>query len=175
MFERKGDDVSTWLVILAAGGVFGQAEYEKDGVRLVVRVVSNVYHWEITNVSAAPVKQFEVRHHNCYLFKIPDGWEKELDGPIFRTWTDDPANTIRPGQTKKYSFRVTSQGAIIGEVPAQFTLDSGQVVRMAAVWGPVPLPRSGAYWVAGGIVVILLGHTWLVSRRERRGREASSA
>lgn len=167
--------MSTWVVILAAGGVFGPAEYEKEGVRLLVQVTSNTYLWEITNISAAPIKQFEVRHHNCYLFKTPDGWKKELDGPIFRTWTDDPAETIRPGQMKEFSFRVTSQGAIIGEVPAQITLDSEHIIQMNSVWGPVPSPRSSAYWVAGSIVAISLGHTWLVSRRERRLRAASSA
>lgn len=165
--------MSTWLIILAAGSVWGPAEYEKDGVRLLVKVVSNVYHWEITNLNAAPITQFEVPQHNCYLFKVPDGWEKEIDGNVFRAWTANDRHAIQTRQTKKFSFRVTSEGAVLGKVPAKITLNSGQVVRLDDVWGPVRIPRRAVLVVAGGIVVIVLGHAWLLSRREQPKHSAS--
>ena len=63
---------------------------------------------------------------------------------------------------------------MLGLTSATVGFDSGAKVTLTDVWTPVPEPRWTILLVALGIVAIVLVHTVLLSRRDRR-RSAAGA
>ena len=157
-------------VLLLAAGSFVPAQVEQDGIRVRVSVKSHVYTWEVTNVAAAPIMSFEIAVHKSYDYQAPPGWTAERNKQRFRAWTDDRDSAIRVNRSKSFSSRVSSQGAVLGQLPLTlgFDPDSTKVVTIGAVWGPVPKPVSLAVMVAALIVLIAGVHALVLWRRSHR-------
>ena len=166
--------VLTWLTAALASTALGQMEVQKDGVRLRVEVFASVYTYQITNLATGNITHLEIPYHHSYYFQVPDGWESNTEGGIFRAWTKDPRQGIKPGQTAEFSLRVSSAGAVLGLTSATVGFDSGAKVTLTDVWAPVPEPRWTILLVVLGIVAIVLVHTVLLSRRDRRRSPAGA-
>jgi len=158
------------IVLLLAAGSFVPAEIEQDGIRVRVSVKSHIYTWEVTNVAAPPITTFEIAVHKSYDYHAPPGWTVERSRERFRAWTDDRDSAIRVNRSKSFSSRVSSLGAVLGQLPLTlgFDPDSTEPVTFDAVWGPVRKPVSLAVLVAGTIVMIAGVHTLVLWRRAHR-------
>ena len=158
----------TRLVTAIMAAALAPAKVETGGVRIHVRIRASDYAYEVTNVAAQPITSFDIRQGGAYLFRAPDGWSFEAEGGLFRAWTTDRRLALRPSQTGTFSMRVTSNGAVLGEVPVKIGLESGDEVALANVWGIVPEPRAAVALVPLVIAGLVLAHTLLLACRDRR-------
>ena len=154
------------LAVLAADP--GTAVFEGEGVRLEVAVESHIYEWTLTNLGDSPVTSFEVGQYHMYNHTAPDGWQIDAQDDVFRAWTDDPGAAIRPRQTGTFQARVSSAGAVLGEVDAIIGFSEGGDVRVEHVWSAVPEPIGKVAAIVGTIIAVALLHVWLVRRRLKR-------
>lgn len=149
-------------VILAAA--LGSSEVEKSGVRVRTDIHASVYTYEVTNLSARPIMRFEVGYSNAYYFKAPLGWEFDSEGGVFAAWTGDQRRAIYRGQTRKFSFNVTSKGAVLGNVGARVESAGGEAIEFDQVWGAIPEPRGQVLLVACVVLAIFALHTLIAAR-----------
>ncbi len=161
-----------YLAIVLAGMVSNQAEFKTDDVRICVDVQSSVYTYKVTNLGASPIVRFEVKGHAAYNFMAPEGWQKVVSSGVFQAWTSEHRAAIRSNKTAEFSLRVSSEGAVLGRVPAKVQFRSGETATVAGVWAPVREPRSYIALVVGLILVVLLLHTAIFVYRDRRGKKA---
>ena len=168
-----------YAAILVMATVLGPADVEKDGVRIHVDVHASDYTFTVWNVGAEPIMSFEIPQSNAYLFRAPDGWSMESDLVKFRAWTDDRRQAIRRRNPGTFSMRVSTKGAVLGEVDAEVGLKSGETVVLPKVWGVVPEPRSTVLLVSAVVGVLIVFHTlvltWLERRALRRSGDADRA
>ncbi len=162
------------LTTFMVAAALAPSDVEADGVRIRVRVRANDYTYEVTNVDAEPIVRFEIEQGGAYLFRAPKGWSFGAEGNLFRAETADPRRGIRRNQTGVFSMRVTSSGALLGEVPARIGLESGKDVALHDVWGIVPEPRGTVALVPLVIGTMVLLHVLLLARRERRAASGAS-
>ncbi len=157
-------------VLLLAAASFVPAQVEKDGVRVRVSVTSHVYTWQVTNVAALPITSFEIAVHKSYDYQAPPGWTVERSRERLRAWTTDRDSAIRVNRSKSFSARVSSQGAVLGQLPLKigFEPESAEAVTIDAVWAPVRKPVSLAVLIAATIVIIAGVHTLVLWRRPHR-------
>jgi hypothetical protein len=146
----------------------GNAVFENDKVSISVTIHSSIYEYEVANHGSEPIVGFEIRHHAAYNFLAPDMWEVESTNEIFRARTAKTWTSISPGQTKGFSLRVSSKGAVLGTSPVKIQFQSGKTVLVDGVWAPVKEPRSYTYLVAGVIFVLAAGHNIFVIYKKRR-------
>ena len=156
--------------MLVAATSLTPAEVEKDGVRVRVSIQAHVYTWEVTNLGVPPITSFELEPYHCYDYQAPDGWTVEKSKERFRAWTVNADSAIRPRQSKTFSARVSSQGAVLGNVPLSlgFEPDSAEPLTFEAVWGPVHKPRSMVALVAATLIVLAAVHALILWRRSPR-------
>lgn len=65
----------TALALLAPN----QAEFKTEQVSIMVDIQSNIFQYNVTNLSSSPIVHFEVHHHAAYNFQAPtDGTKKIL-------------------------------------------------------------------------------------------------
>ncbi len=139
---------------------------EHEGVRVSVSVQSHIYTWEITNLGAPPISSFEIELHNTYNQQAPAGWAIEIDGDRFRTWATDKKEAIYPNQTKEFTARVSSGGAVLGRISLTVGFDDAlEPLTVDAVWGPVREPRSMVVLVALTVAGIAVVHALVLTRR----------
>lgn len=164
-----------WLTLaLAVGTVPAFGEVEAEGVRIRVHVRASEYTYEVTNLGRDPIMRFEFTFTNGYNFTPPDGWESDHDDGVFRAWTQRERDAIRSGHTGQFSLRVSSQGAVLGHVPARVETLSGKSVTLRNVWGAAPEPRGHVLLVAGVAGAIFVLHSLLLARSDcRSGRRAT--
>ncbi len=160
-------------LILALAAVPVLSDVQAEDVRLRVWVRASVYTYELTNLGLEPITRFEVPYTNSYYFNVPAGWEYDADDDVFRAWTADPAHAIRCGQAAEFFFRVTSAGAVLGNVAAQVGRGDGSMTALANTWGPVPEPRQHMLLVAAVVAGLMMLHAGLAARADRRTAGAS--
>ena len=154
-----------------AAGYSHEAKFVSDWADIRVVIRSNDYVYEVTNWLRSPVVGFEVPQHAAYNFATPPGWRKDTSGEAFEAWTEVPADGIQPGQTKNFSFRVSSEGADLGRGAVKLRFLTGQTVEVPNVLAAVPEPRGYVATIAGLMLGIVLFHSALLIRRGRRRRE----
>ena len=152
----------------------GYAEFKTDQVCIRVKIRSNIYIYEVTNLGTSAIDGFEVKQHVAYNFKGPDGWEGEIYPDTFRAKTNNPKTAIGPNMTAEFSMRVSSKGAVLGLGSAKLHLKSGRNVTVPNLWVSVPEPKSYVVLVAGSIGFILLLHTAILTYNRRRRSEDRS-
>lgn len=165
---HKEESGLSWLTLAVAAALLGGFEVEQDGVHVSVDIESSNYYYRVTNVEAEPITSFEVRHHGAYNPQAPDGWEHEMDGPSFRAWTTDASTAIVRDATKLFSLRVSSKGAVLGLVEMSLGSAAGNSIVIPQVWGPVPEPQSTVLLIGAVVLVIVLLHSWLLARWDRK-------
>ena len=158
----------TRIAMLVAVALIGPAEVQQGDVRIRANVRSSVFTWQVTNLGDEPIVRFEIPQHNGYNFLGPEHWEVEGDARTFRAWTVDPIYAIRPGQTCTFSQRVSSRGAVLGLVQARVGFTNGGWLTLAGVWGVAPEPLGTLILVPLALAAIVILHTLLLSRRDRR-------
>lgn len=149
----------------------GQAEFKTEKVRIITNIQSNIYTYEVTNLSTTDIISFDIKQHAAYNFKAPKDWQIESHSGVFRTWTSEPQAAISPRQTEKFSFRVSSSGASLGYKPVKIGFKSDKIAIVPAVWTPVPEPCSYIIFVAVLILSILSLHTAILVYKDRRTRK----
>lgn len=136
-----------------------------DGVSIRAQVRASVYSYEVSNVGAPPIREFEVGYSDGYDFKAPEGWEIHASPGCFRAVAGQEGLPIGPGRTGVFSFRVTSRGGVLGTVSARCTTDERATVVVPRIWGVVSLPHSYLLVVAATLVGLTLLHHALAAER----------
>lgn len=152
---------------LVAGLVPSAMEVEHDGVRVRVDVHSQVYRWEVTNLSRESIVGFEVGQHHGYNFLAPEGWVAEFDAASFRATTDVGYRALYRDATREFSQRVSSSGAVLGLVNVTLRTVQGETIEIPGVWGPVPESWSTIAVVPVVLALIAIIQTWVGLRRSR--------
>ena len=160
-------------VILMVGAL-GAFEMENSGVRIRAEVQSSMYNWHVTNVGAPPITRFEIGQHHGYYFVGPKGWQVDADSDTFRAWTGDRLRALYPGRTGTFSLRMTSGGAVLGPVRAEVGFGSAEPVVFEGMWGTAAEPSRIVSVVALVLLVVMVGHTLLLVRRDRARHIADS-
>jgi hypothetical protein len=151
-------------------------EAEKDGIVLRVDVAGNKYSWTVENKSSVQITGFDVDVYHCYNYLAPDKWE--YDGPkptgTFRSWTDDPRQAIKRGQSGSFSTRLNNRGAMLGVGSATVRLGNGDIVVFSDVWQPVAESKVTVYTIPITIGVLATLHTFgvLILRRRQQSNDA---
>jgi hypothetical protein len=141
---------------------------EQHGVRVEVHLRAQDYRFDVTNVDAPPLTQFEVHAYHTYNHIGPEGWTVELgDDWTLRCVAEEPRYAIGPGSTKRFSLRVGSSTATLGRHDAIVRGGSGPAEFSASlpVWSPVRHPRSYIATIAFTLIGIALVHGILVWRK----------
>ncbi len=160
-------------VTLVAGLAPSAMEVEHDGVRVRVDVHSQIYRWEVTNLSRESIIGFEVGQHHGYNFLAPEGWVAEFDRTSFRATTDVGYRALYRDSTREFSQRVSSSGAVLGLVNVTLQTVQGETLVIPGVWGPVPEPWSTVAVVPVVLVLIAIVQTRIGLRRDRDSAPAS--
>ncbi|HPS56427.1 MAG TPA: hypothetical protein PLP05_12580 [Sedimentisphaerales bacterium] len=151
----------------------GCAEFKTDQANLTVNITSNIYTYLLFNQASTAIVGIEIPQHAAYNFKAPDFWEMEETKDSLHAWTDNNSAAILPDTAMEFSMRVSSRGAVLGQKPVKIYFRSGNTISIDNVWVPTAEPRSYVMLVAGMIFVILILHTALVVRRNRRKNKDS--
>lgn len=142
---------------------------EHEGVRVSVSIQSHIYTWAITNLGTPPISSFEIELHNTYVQQAPAGWAIEIDGDRFRALATHEREAIHPNQTKEFTARVSSGGAVLGRIPLTVGFDGAlEPLTLVAVWGPVRKPRSMVVLVALTVAGIAVVHALVLTLRNRK-------
>lgn len=156
-----------WMTALLAVSLT-PSTVEHEGVRVSVSIQSHIYTWAITNFGATPISSFEIELHNTYVHQAPAGWAIEIDGDRFRAWATQEREAIHPNQTKEFTARVSSGGAVLGRLPLTVGFDGAlEPLTVGAVWGPIRKPRSMVVLVALTVAGIAVVHALVLTRRNR--------
>jgi hypothetical protein len=144
--------------------------HESGGVQLTVSIDSQLYVYVLTNVDAPDIDRFEIACHATYNHEVPRGWEFEYDyeDGVLTSWTTDRRQMIRPGESRRFTARVSSTGAVLGAVDATITPAEGEPITIEDIWGPVHQPRGILVLIPTTIAVIGLFHACLVARSDRK-------
>ena len=156
------------IALLAAASV-GEVFQTKE-VSINVDISSNIYTYEVTNLSTDKIVGFEVGYHAAYNFQVPTGWHEQTGGGIFKAWTEEPDAGIAQNETAEFSDRVSSQGAVLGSSAVKVHFQSGKTVIVPDVWAPVHEPRSYIFLVATVIICIMCLHTAVIVYRKKQNR-----
>jgi len=146
----------------------GKAEFKTDKAIVRVTVSSSIYTYEVTNLQGSPIVRFKIGQHHSYAFTPPDGWERQSEKDFFCADTNRPDKTIGFRQTKDFSVRVSSRGAVLGKSDIELRSESGQIIVIPGVWSPASETKSYPLAVAGTIIAIMLIQTVIVNRRSKR-------
>ena len=108
--------LALFVVAIMAETAFGIAEFENDQVRISVKINSNVYKYEISNLNDSRIVAFEIPQHASYKPSAPDGWESEITKDRFSAWVGGDIKGIPVNGTGTFSLCVSSEGAYLGNV-----------------------------------------------------------
>jgi hypothetical protein len=163
------------LAVTMMGGP-NSREIEQGGVRVRTEIRAALFTYVVTNLACEPIMRLEVPYHNGYDFKVPEGWESDIEGDVFRAWTTDERYSIYHVRTGEFAFRLTSKAsAVLGSVELRLEPVTGEPVILRDVWGAVPTPTGYVHLVSAMVLAIFLGHTLLVARSTRRAGGSAMA
>jgi hypothetical protein len=161
------------LLLIAVVPVLAQVDEGRQPV-LVSGGVSTEFNccWEVVNLDADPVCEFEIPAHGTYDAEIPPGWQCSADGLRFRVWSTSPDTDLRRGDKESFSLHLKSGWSVAqGRADAIVRTRSGQTIIVPDVVTtrkgmPLgPLPVLGTF--GGGLLLMIL-----ISRR--RGKRAAN-
>jgi len=89
--------------------------------------------WTITNHRNHPCVRIEIPSAVAYDHVVPDGWEFDAQFSGLRAWTDEPAFSIFPGQSKEFRITAGGNGTKPGYVEATMELTDGSRVDVESV------------------------------------------
>ncbi|GJM24513.1 MAG: hypothetical protein DHS20C16_09280 [Phycisphaerae bacterium] len=161
ILARYANDMN-WVVLFILGAVQpGASVVEENGVRVRTRVQGHMYNYRVKNLGRQPITEIELGHANGYYFQVPEGWDWEDKGGVFRAWTNSNRWAIRRGEACKFSFRVGTAGLVLGHIHNRFKRSGDESVHLKGVWGPMLEPRGHVFLVASVIGAIVLLHSLL--------------
>lgn len=143
----------------------GQAVFKSQEATIGVDIQSSVYTYKLTNLGTERIVGFETGQSATYNFIVPEGWEKEVTGGIFKSYATRPVYGIEQNRTAEFSQRVSSKGAILGKKDAKIIFESGNATIIPDVWAPVVEPKSYIALVAGLILTVIVVQTLIVTRK----------
>ncbi len=155
------------ITVLLATMAFGEV-FQTEEVSIDVDISSNIYTYEVTNLSTDKIVGFEVGYHAAYNFKVPRGWHEKIGGGIFKAWTDEASAGISQNETAQFSDRVSSQGAVLGSSAVQVHFQSGKTVIVPDVWVSTAEPKSYIALIAVLLLLVVLLHSAMIFRKNRR-------
>ena len=156
------------IIIAAAGLLPNQAEFMSEDVHLLVEINSGIYSYHITNLSYSKITKVEFSHHATYNFKMPKGWAEEVTSSSITSNCENIKDALSYKQKGKFSMRVSSGGAVLGERPVKITFQSGEIDVIKNVWAPIPEKRSQFIWILSATAIILIAHLYISSRSQRK-------
>jgi hypothetical protein len=148
---------------------------EEAGVRVSTSIRASVYAYEVRNQTDRAICAFAVPYSDGYDFTAPAGWQVASTDGLFRAWTTEPFRAIRQGESARFSFRVTSHGAVLGYVPLSVEWASGESLTLPGAWGACAQPASYGVFIAAVVLALGFVHALVLARRERPGRSAATA
>ena len=155
------------ITVLLATMAFGEV-FQTEQVSIKVDISSNIYTYDVTNLSTEKIVGFEVGYHAAYNFKVPAGWHEQIASGIFKAWTDDASAGISQNETAQFSDRVSSKGAVLGISPVKVHFQSGKTVIVPDVWASTAEPKSYIALIAAVLLSIVLLHSAIIFRKNRR-------
>ena len=159
------------MIVLAVSP--NEAEFNTESVSIKASIQSNIFSYEVTNLSNTLITAVELKEHAAYNFKVPEGWQKEIKKGIFRSWVDGSAAGILPQEKAEFSMQVSSRGAVLSKSPVKIQFDSRQIVTVADVWSPAPEPTSYILFIAGVMASLYLFHCFLVNKKAKKTSAAN--
>ncbi len=162
--------LSILLATVTVEATAHKAAFEAEGLRVEVSIASGNYIYEIANNTDQPLTGFAIGAHATHLFAAPDNWHIESSLSHLKAWTDDPNFAVFPTRSGVFSFRVSSQGAVLGRAPLVLTLASGRQVTIPNVLTPAPEPRTYIFILPVVLLAILALTAVRAPLREARAR-----
>ena len=147
---------------------FAERSFENDSVSIAVKVHSGVYTYTVTNLSNSPVVDFKVTTPAAFAIIVPDGWNKEITRESLRASTDATGSPILSRAAGSFQIYAIGKGSVLGTAAVHLTFQSGQSCTIDGVWAPVLEQRYYTWLVVASLLLILLAHTALIARRDRR-------
>jgi|GEM_PF-5326947 len=89
--------------------------------------------WTITNRGNHPCVRVEIPSAVAYDHVVPEGWEFDDQFSGLRAWTDEPAFSIFPGQSKEFRITAGGNGTKPGYVEATMGLTDGSRAKVGSV------------------------------------------
>ena len=158
------------ITVLLATMAFGEV-FQTEEVSIDVDINSNIYTYDVTNLSTDKIVGFEVGYHAAYNFKVPAGWHEQIGGGIFKAWTDDTSAGIAQNETAQFSDRVSSQGAVLGSSAVKVHFQSGKTVIVPDVWVSIAEPKSYIALISVLLLSVVLLHSAMIFRKNRRNNK----
>jgi hypothetical protein len=152
-----------------------EAEVKADGVTLRVKIESGLYTYSIFNSNSNPIKEIRIHQHAGYNFLVPDGWNFKETGDELLLWAVAPEAAITAAKPGKFSFRISSQGAVLGQRQAVVKLDSGRQITLPNIWTAKAEPRSHMAMVWVVILGIFLVQTMIVVKKRSKGKATANS
>lgn len=165
------------LVLLASQAgtpAIGGGEGKAPSVRVASSLDGRIFTWRVTNVSAPPITRFKVPVYSVYNHEMPPGWEhdKALKS-VFDVRAVGRGSAIRRGQTRVFSARATSSGAVLGGGTALIGFDQGDPLEIDGVW----VPKKEGFLTLLIPPLVIAGvaglHFMLHRRRDSRSRSVA--
>lgn len=183
--SRKLETATIGAVLAIAGicpAVFGrasapsscQAEFKTDQVHIIVSVQSSIYTYKVSNRGPAAIVEFKVETPAAFAIIPPEWWEKELSEDALRAYTNDPEAAIEPNETAEFALLAIGRGSVLGRAPIKLRFQPDRMHIVAGVWAPVLEPKSYTALVTGLLLFIVLAHTVIIVRRDKRRRKTST-
>ncbi len=144
--------------------------FECQQAKLKVEVQASIYTYSVTNLSHAAIVSFEILCHSSYSFQGPNQWKKSYSDSIYRAWTQEVQAGIQPQETKTFSLRVGSKGAVLGHVPLSLSYINGECVQIRDIWSPQPEPARYRIYLGILLFLVLSFHFLWVQRKRSRGQ-----
>ena len=163
-------------IIIPITAIYGYTSREREptsiefcdsNVLVRVTIHSNIYTYEVNNLSDSPLTSFKIKQHAAYNFQAPANWEMDTNSNYFYAWTNNDLAKIYKNQTANFSMRVSSQGAVLGSQPLELKSESGRMFIISNVWTPVKEPKSYLILIVFVTIGIMLSQTFIVSLRNK--------
>lgn len=154
------------MIVLAVSP--NETEFANEKVSVKVSINSNIFTYEVTNLSETPITAIQIHEHAAYDFKTPIKWQKEIKGGTFHAWTNNPTAGILPNNKAVFSMRVSSRGAILSHFPFKVQFDSEPMIDILDVWSPAPEPPSYILFIAVTTGSIFLIHTFFIYKHLKK-------
>jgi hypothetical protein len=146
--------------------------FENENVSIAVKVHSGVYTYRVTNLTNSPIVEFKVVTPAAFAILVPSGWDKDITREFLQATVGKGGSAIPPQATGSFQLYAIGKGSVLGTAPIQLGLESGQTCTIDEVWAPVLEPRYYTWLVVAGLLVIMVAHTTLIVRKDRRRKNS---
>jgi len=144
-------------------------------------VTGQWYNWVVHNHCDSAITYVEFPHYRVDVWLAPEDWQikvvthgdarRSKERPALKAWTDDPALSIQPGDSAKFTARIRRGGAYAGTGTVTIRFADGSELRVDDVDVPCLPPLFER--VGMPLALALLLGLFLVYRRAKRARGAT--